>query len=93
MTTYPMGLAILVWLNSWPAVLAGGFVGTAKRAEWTHPRAQQLATDRDGPFVLLDDGRLMTVEGNEAHFSRDEGRTWSSKGPVFQERDPGIHRE
>ena len=88
-----MGLAILVWLSSWPAGLAAGSAGAATRAEWTHPKSRQLVTDRDGPFVLLDDGRLLTVEGNEAHFSRDDGRTWSSKGPVFQERDPAMHRE
>ena len=88
-----MGLVVSIWLGSWPAGLSGGFQETAKRAEWTHPQAQQLVTDRDGPFVLLDDGRLMTVEGNEAHFSRDDGRTWSSKGPVFRDRDPEIHRE
>ena len=93
MTPVSMGLAILVWLISWPAGFCGGFAGAATRADWTHPKSRQLATDRDGPFVLLDDGRLMTVEGNEAHYSRDDGRTWSSKGPVFRERDPAMHRE
>ena len=93
LTTVPMGLAILVWLSSWPAGLSGGFAGGATRAEWTHPKSRQLVTDRDGPFVLLEDGRLMTVEGNEAHYSSDDGRTWSSKGPVLRERDPGIQRE
>ena len=92
-TTVSIGLAALVWLSFWPVGLSGGFARTATRAEWTHPKAQQLVTDRDGPFVLLEDSRLMTVEGNEAHFSGDEGRTWSSKGPVLRERDPRIHRE
>ena len=36
-----------------------------------------------GPFVRLGDGAILTVEGTDAFFSRDEGKTWSERRPVF----------
>ncbi len=88
-----LGLGLLTLVGPWGTATAATVAESGTRAAWTHPRCQQLPTDRDGPFVILGNGRLLTVEGNAAHFSGDEGRTWEQKGPVLEDRDPGISRE
>ena len=47
-----------------------------------HPKAEKLATTKTGSMVVLDDGSLLTVDGAQACFSRDDGRTWETR-PIF----------
>ena len=89
--TFLIGL----WIVSIPCYLSASELTKVLpvRADWTDPRCQQLPTDQDGPFVLLNDGSILTVEGNSAHFSSDDGQTWTQSGPLLEDRDPQIHRE
>lgn len=58
-----------------------------------HPQASPLPTDKQGPFIRLTDGRIMTAEGRTAVFSSDEGKTWTAT-PMFNAKTPfEISRE
>jgi sialidase-1 len=50
---------------------------------WLHPRATDMPGQRMGPFVRLGDGAILTIDGTEAFWSRDEGKTWSERRPIF----------
>lgn len=43
---------------------------------WVHPLAKPLEIDRNGPFVVLDDGSLGTVDEHGFRISKDDGKTW-----------------
>ncbi len=58
-----------------------------------HRLVRRANLSKSGPFVRLDDGRLLTVEGNAAHWSDDDGKTWTDSGRILAERDPRIARE
>ena len=53
---------------------------------WLHPLCKPLPTERNGPFVELADGSLMTVDTG-MRVSRDDGRTWSEPTPIC----PGVN--
>ena len=53
---------------------AGG--GPAGR--WVHACCEPLGITKTGPFVVLEDGDLMTVDGNVLAVSKDDGKTWSA---------------
>ncbi len=46
---------------------------------WTHPKCSRLDLPADllGPFVLLGDGRILTIENGDTIVSGDDGATWS----------------
>lgn len=44
---------------------------------WIHPLAEQLEIDRNGPFVILKDGTLLTIDTDGIRKSIDGGKTWS----------------
>lgn len=43
-----------------------------------HPKVTPLPTDTMGPFVRLQDGRILAVDKSTVHASADEGKTWES---------------
>jgi len=44
---------------------------------WIHPLAEPLDVDRNGPFVTMPDGILLTVDAEGLRKSDDGGKTWS----------------
>lgn len=47
------------------------------RERWIHPLAKQLEIDRNGPFFILQDGALLTIDEEGLRKSIDGGKTWS----------------
>lgn len=62
-------------------VVASG--GASGEERWTHPLCKPLAVVKNGPFVELGDGSLMTVDNDGARISKDDGATWSDPQPVY----------
>lgn len=54
---------------------------------WLHPVCKTLDMTKTGPFIVLDDGKLMTVDGKRLAVSADDGKTWT---PISPEIDPGL---
>lgn len=48
---------------------------------WIDPRCTPLECTKNGPFVQMDDGTLIIVEGKGLRTSADGGKTWSEPGP------------
>lgn len=42
-----------------------------------HEKAEELVGLKTGPFVRLDNGGILTIEGNKSCISMDEGKTWT----------------
>jgi len=59
------------------AVLSAAVLGNPSE-RWVHPLAQPLPAQCDGPFVLLADGSLATVDADGFRISHDDGLTWSA---------------
>lgn len=59
-------------------------------SRWIDPRCTPLACARNGPFVQLDDGTLLVVEGKGLCSSPDGGKTWSAPRPPIA---TGINME
>jgi hypothetical protein len=57
-------------------------------ARWVHPSFQPLATDRNGPFLVLPDDQLLTADTDGLLTSADEGRTWAPLAPAAFGQDP-----
>lgn len=55
---------------------------------WVHPVCRPLATDRNGPFLVLPDGNLLTADRANLLRSRDDGRTWEPQGAAAHGQDP-----
>lgn len=49
---------------------------TKPAGRWLHPLCKPLDTTKLGPFVVCDDGRLMTIDGSVLCASKDDGKTW-----------------
>ncbi|HNT01910.1 MAG TPA: sialidase family protein, partial [Candidatus Saccharicenans sp.] len=54
---------------------------SADKPVWVHPSCQALDIGKKGPFVLMADGALATVDEKGFSLSYDRGRSWSE--PVF----------
>ena len=54
---------------------------------WIHQACTPLEISSNGPFVQLDDGTLLAIDGNVMRSSRDAGRTWTGTGEPI---DPGM---
>ncbi|MCF6287589.1 MAG: glycoside hydrolase, partial [Candidatus Hydrogenedentes bacterium] len=68
-------------------------VGAAEKGPlWLHPDTVPLSTDILGPFVRLDDGRIMAVDKAGVHASSDEGNTWES-WPLETGMEFGVSNE
>ncbi len=61
---------------------------TLPEGRWVHPLCRPLDVDRNGPFLELPDGRLLTVSAEGLHTSADDGRTWSEALPARFGQDP-----
>jgi len=61
----------------------------SKEERWLNPRCTVLPIDKEGPFVELSDGSLMTIEGNATIRSSDDGKTWSEPRTISEEPSPG----
>lgn len=62
---------------------------------WVHPLCQTLPVDRNGPFVELADGSLMTIDSQGMRVSTDDGARWSEASPVCEglnDKEPSSHR-
>ncbi len=57
-------------------------------ARWVHPLCQPLEVTSNGPFVLLEDGSLATVDHQGFRVSKDDGKTWSEPIPVCEGLSP-----
>ncbi|MGI5819053.1 MAG: sialidase family protein [Armatimonadota bacterium] len=68
--------------------------GAAEEQRWLDPRCTVLPTDRLGPFVVLGDGNLLTVDQHCTVISDDDGRSWSEPRPIGEaaagERGGGV---
>ena len=64
----------------------------SKVKTWTDPRCRPLDMPEglSAPFLLLDDGSVMTVKGNATLVSKDDGKTWSDPRPIYTGPKPGI---
>lgn len=49
----------------------------ALEERWIHPLAKPLELDRNGPFVNMPDGTILTVDTEGLRRSEDDGKTWS----------------
>jgi len=67
----------------------GLLAALAPQGRWVHPLAKPLELHRHGPFMLLEDGALATLDAQGFRVSQDDGRTWSEPTPVC----PGIKPE
>ena len=61
----------------------------AKKQHTIDPRCTLLESDKLGPFVTLDDGRILTVTDNATQVSADRGSTWSDPQPIYTGAGPG----
>lgn len=64
--------------------------GTATAQLWLDPRCQQLPLTNITQLLLLQDGRLMSIEGTATKTSSDDGRTWSPLQTIYDGPAPGI---
>ncbi len=63
-------------------------------ARWVHPLCQPLDISCNGPFVVLQDGSLATVDSKGFRVSKDDGKTWSDPTPVCEgvsDEEPASH--
>jgi len=61
---------------------------------WVHPLCQELSLGSNGPFLLLRDGSLATVDREGIRFSQDGGLSWSSPTYICQginDREPASY--
>ena len=56
----------------------------ATEEAWHHPRCKRLPLAKFGPFIELNDGRLMTFDGICSWVSENEGKTWSKTHVIFK---------
>ncbi len=66
-----VGSLLSVLVSSSPAS------GADTAGRWLHPCCKPLAITKTGPFVVLPDGNLLTVDGNVLASSVDDGKTWT----------------
>ncbi len=59
-------------------------------SRWIHPQCELLPSHMSGPFVELEDGTLLTVEGNMTMVSVDDGATWTARNILYDGEGPGV---
>lgn len=59
-------------------------VGADVPGRWLHSLCKPLSITKYGPFVVLENGHLMTVDRNVLAASADDGKTWTQVGPTIQ---------
>ena len=68
-------VSCLAVANTW-----SGAVRLATNA-WIHPKCSPLPLTRFGPFLEVENGKLLAFDGRSVLLSADEGRTWT---PTYQ---------
>lgn len=60
---------------------------------WVHPAFKPLKCDRNGPFVGLADGSLLTVDEQGMSVSSDNGCSWTGNSTICSgiTEEPSIH--
>jgi len=48
---------------------------------WIHPLCRPLLIDTNGPFVVMPDDYILTVDEQGAHLSADDGAKWMALTP------------
>jgi hypothetical protein len=81
----------MAWLPLFTLVVALGSqtwteVPFGEKTLLVDPRCRPLESPLMGPFVKLDDGRILAVDDRQAHVSDDGGRTWTAR-PLFAAAD------
>ncbi|MBO3840788.1 MAG: exo-alpha-sialidase, partial [Candidatus Brockarchaeota archaeon] len=56
---------------------------------WVHPLCHPLEASKNGPFIILDDDVLMTIDSEGVKISGDDGKSWSPPISVL----PGVRAE
>jgi|GEM_PF-5721652 len=69
----------LLYLSSSFEAIPGDF-------RWVHPSCQDLRLDKNGPFVILADGSLATVDDKGFSVSHDDGKIWTEPVVIARER-------
>ncbi len=59
-----------------PAMVLSGEDG-----RWVHPGCKPLGIQKNGPFVLLEDGSLLLIDGKILRTSQDDGKSWTDVSP------------
>lgn len=77
-------LRLVTMLSVCCAAISGA---AAEEKRWVNPLCQPMPVDRNGPFLSLPDGSLMSLSKDGLRTSQDEGKTWSEPRPVV----PGLH--
>lgn len=84
----PLALVLLLAPDAAPAQLASQEWGKRSGGHRIHPKAEHLAGLPMGPFAILPDGSLITVEDSadaaNALISSDDGKSWQTI-PIFQQ--------
>lgn len=78
-------LASLAMIAGWCVTLRDA---AAEEDRWVHPLCRPIDVDRNGPFVAMPDGTLLTVDAKGLRTSKDEGKTWSEPQPVCEGINP-----
>jgi sialidase-1 len=77
--------------TTWSVVTALGLIGLLPSAHaedelWLDARVRPLPTDKLGPFVRTTSGELLAIDSTASFVSADEGKTWSTRRPLFSEQ-------
>ncbi len=62
-------------------LISTAYIYGVESGRWIHPVCQPLEVTKPGPFVLMADGSLATIDDRGFYLSRDRGKTWTE--PVF----------
>jgi hypothetical protein len=79
-----LGVAVVWLVGSLAAVQA------AEKPRWVDPRCEPLPFTRTTPLVELNDGSLLTIDGNATRTTKDEGKTWSEPRKIHEGVRPGT---
>lgn len=55
---------------------------------WVHPLCRPLRVDRNGPFLVCPDGRLLSADAQAILMSQNDGETWSEAAPFCHGQNP-----
>ena len=58
---------------------------SAEKKLWLDDRCQPMPTSLQGPFVRLKGGSILAIDNNATYLSKDEGKSWSSPRPLFDQ--------
>ncbi|MBN1347453.1 MAG: exo-alpha-sialidase [Phycisphaerae bacterium] len=80
-----LAVAASVWI-----VLAVTGIAWGEAKRWIDPRFKLLDVEKFGstnPYVRMEDGSLLIVDGNGTRVSKDGGKTWSERRVIYTGAD------